>query len=111
MNMKTEIIVANFSHYNMTDNKGLAVQIFGGAVDTNNERGLSITRSEVSNYDELEYLKTFPKEFFPAKFSANMEFGKKKDKNGKEVTTAIFSSLNYISSLELVEKKKEKVTS
>lgn len=111
MNMKTEIVVLGYSHYNMNDNKGLSIQILGGEVNTNNERGQSITRSEVKNYEELNYLNSLPLEAFPGRFSAEMELGKKKDRSGKEITAAIFSNLNFINSLELVDKKDKKQVS
>lgn len=105
--MKTEIIVLGYKHYSMENMQGLNVLIFGSNVETNNEAGAQVTQSQVLDYEELHNLKAIDKDNYPAKFEAEMEFTKVKDKGGKEKTGIAFKNLNYVCSMKLVEDKKK----
>lgn len=103
--MKTDIIVQRFKHYDMGDNRGLNIVIDGEPIQTNNETGIQQTESPVP-YEEIAFLKTFGPDSFPAKFKANIEFTRVKDKNGKEKTGIAFKNLEYVCKMKLVEDKK-----
>ena len=103
--MKTEIIVEKYKHYSMTEREGLSVIVRGSNVSDSNETGVQITESPVLNYNELNYLKTIDADSFPAKFTAEVEFTKVKDKVGREKTGLAFRDLKFVCKMKLVEEK------
>lgn len=67
--MKTEFIAFSVDHYSMEDNKGLNIRILGSETSTNNKFGREVVKVAIPDYNELEYLKRFEKQF-PAKFKS-----------------------------------------
>lgn len=102
--MRTEVIIFSANHYEMDNNRGLSVRVMGDNVETNNKFGVEISEAAVSKYEELQYLSRFGKEL-PARFKADLSFGTIKDKSGKEKTGISLSNLEFVNSLELVDKK------
>lgn len=102
MNLKSQVIIFNVSHYNMEDNKGLSVLVVGDLVDNNNKFGRSVSSADIPNYGELMFLKQIPAASFPARFDANIAFGTKKV-NGKEIAALNLSNLKYLNSVEITD--------
>lgn len=105
--MKTQVIIFNASHYDMGDNRGLSVRVLGDAVQTNNKIGIEISDAQVLDYNELRYLTKLHPSDFPAKFNADLSLISIKSSAGKEKTGAALSNLDFICSLDLVDRKVE----
>lgn len=103
--MRTEIIVFNVGHYDMGDNRGLSVRVLGDNATTNNKFGVEISDAKVPEYSELRYLQQFKASDFPAKFKADISLATIKGSNGKEQTGIALKNLEFINSMELVDKK------
>lgn len=103
--MKTQVIIFNVSHYDMGDNRGLSVRVLGDETQTNNKLGVDISDATVPDYNELKYLQGFNPKDFPAKFDASLSLTTIKDKNGKEKTGVALKNLEFVCSMEFVEKK------
>lgn len=103
--MKTQVIVFNASHYDMGDNKGLSIRVLGDVTQTNNKFGVDISDAAVPDYNELRYLQGFNPKDFPAKFNADLSLTSIKDKTGKEKTGVALKNLEFVCSMEFVEKK------
>lgn len=102
--MRTEVIIFSANHYEMDNNRGLSVRVMGDNVETNNKFGVEISEAAVTQYQEKDYLQRFGKQL-PAKFKADLSLGTIKDKGGKEKTGVTLKNLEFVHSLELVEKK------
>lgn len=104
--MKMEVIVLSVNHYSMDSNEGLNIRILNEELEhTNNGFGLDVTESKVvTGLTELKYLERFADQL-PAKFMAKPQITKKKDKNGKEITALGFKELEFLNSVEFVNKK------
>lgn len=107
---KVKIVVFNFSHYSMDDNKGLSALVLGNHVDTNNQFGISVSEATIPNYSELNYLKTIHPNDLPAVFEADQGIISIKS-NGKAKQGIAYSNLNYVAkvnmSMQPVEQKKQ----
>lgn len=103
--MRTQVIIYNVSHYDMGDNRGLSVRVLGDVTQTNNKFGVEISDAAVSDYMELKYLLNISPKDFPAKFNANIGFITVKSAGGKEKTGIALSKLEFVNSMELVDKK------
>lgn len=103
--MKTEIIVLNISHYDMGDNRGVSARIFGDVTQTNNKFGLEVSDAAILDYGELRNLKNISYNEFPAKFKAEIVLTSIKAANGKEKTGIGLKNLEYMNSVEFVDKK------
>ena len=99
-----ELDVLQVTHYEMNDNKGIAIHYIAGAETTNNKFGCAVVEGIVKDYSELNYLKQFENQL-PARFKAVAEFSQKKDKNNKSIGTLAFSRLEFVHELELTQKK------
>ena len=104
MNIRTEVIVTQVSHYDMRDNQGVSVRVVGNYEETNNKFGLSISDAAVPNYNELNNLKRHKRDL-PAKFMANISMVTKKMANGKEGQTLALSNLEFVEKMEFVSAK------
>lgn len=102
--MRVDVNILSVNHYQMDGNQGLSVRVIGDKVMTNNKFGLEISEATVAEYNELEYLSRFANQL-PAKFKADFALTNIKDKNGKEKTGVSFRNLEFIHSIEFVEKK------
>jgi hypothetical protein len=102
--MKQRFIITKVNHYDMGDSRGLSVRVVGDVQQTNNSFGLEISEAPVPNYDELKYLKQFA-DHLPAVFNANLSIGSVKGANGKEKSGVLLSNLEFVHSMEFVEKK------
>lgn len=104
--MKMEVIVLSVNHYSMDSNEGLNIRILNEELEhTNNGFGLDVTESKiVTGLQELSYLERFADKL-PAKFLAKPQMTKKKDKNGKEITALGFKELEFVNSIEFIDKK------
>lgn len=102
--MKTEIIVLSVNHYDMEGKQGLSVRVLGDFVQTNNKFGVEVSEASVSNYEELKNLSKNANDL-PAKFKANISLGVIKDRNGKEKSGVNLSNLEFVNSVELLDKK------
>lgn len=103
--MQTQVIVFNASHYDMGDNRGLSVRVLGDTTQTNNKFGVEISDAAVPDYNELRYLQKFNPKDFPAKFNADLSLKSIKGANGKEQTGVALSNLQYVCSMDFVERK------
>lgn len=101
--MKTTIIVTSVDHFNMDNgNQGLTVRVVGERENSNNKFGLSISKSPIPDYKELEKLKQYA-DVLPAKFEADLSFVTKKDNNKNEITTAAFKNLKFLNPVEFTD--------
>lgn len=102
--MRVDVNILSVNHYQMDGNQGLSVRVVGDKVETSNKFGLEISEATVTDYNELKYLERFSNQL-PAKFKADFSLTNIKDKNGKEKTGVAFRNLEYVHSIEFVEKK------
>lgn len=102
--MRTEVIITQVKHYDMEGNKGLSVHVQGDFEKTNNKFGVSFPEANLPNTEELAYLLRFANDL-PAKFKANFSLGTVKASNGKEKSTINLSNLEFLNSVEFVDKK------
>lgn len=103
--MKTQVVIFNVSHYDMGDNRGLSVRVLGDNAQTNNKFGVEISDATVPEYKELKYLQQIPASDFPAKFNATISLTTIKASNGKEKTGIALKDLEFVNSVELMDKK------
>ena len=103
--MRTQVIIFNASHYDMGDNRGLSVRVLGDSVQTNNKLGVEISDATVQDYSELRNLQRMAPTDFPAKFNADISLVTIKANGGKEKTGIALKNLEFVNSVELVDKK------
>lgn len=103
--MKTQVIIFNVAHYDMGENQGLSVRVLGDNAQTNNKFGVEISDASVPNYKELRYLQQFSAKDFPAKFNATISLTTIKASNGKEKTGIALKDLEFVNSVEIVDRK------
>jgi hypothetical protein len=108
MKMRTEVIITKVNHYDMGDTRGVSCRVIGDHVVTNNSFGLDISEAQILDYAELANLKLY-QDKLPARFKADFAFATVKASNGKERTGVVLSNLEYMNSVEIVDKKPEKV--
>lgn len=104
MKLKAEFIITKVNHYDMGDNKGLSVRVVGDNQVTNNSFGLDISEATVPDYNELKKLQGYQNDL-PAKFRADFNLTTVKATNGKEKTGVTLGNLEFLSSVEFVDKK------
>lgn len=102
--MRTEVIITQVKHYDMEGNKGLSVHVKGDFEKTNNKFGVSFPEASVSDTNELAYLQRFADDL-PAKFKANFQLTTVKATNGKEKSGLSLSNLEFVNTVEFVDKK------
>lgn len=102
--MKAEFIITKVNHYDMGDNRGLSVRVVGDTQQTNNSFGLDISEATVPEYSELRVLSQYANEL-PAKFKAEFSLSTVKASNGKEKTGVSLRNLEFVNSVEFVDKK------
>jgi hypothetical protein len=102
--MRIPLIITKVNHYDMGDSRGLSVRVVGDVQQTNNSFGLDISEATVPNYRELEYLLEYSKQL-PAKFLADFSLSTVKAGNGKEKTGVTLKNLEFVNSVEFVDKK------
>ena len=102
--MKAEFIITKVNHYDMGDNRGLSVRVVGDTQQTNNSFGLDISEATVPDYSELRVLSQYANDF-PAKFKADFSLSTVKASNGKEKTGVSLRNLEFVNSVEFVDKK------
>jgi hypothetical protein len=102
--MRSQWIITKVNHYDMGDNQGLSVRVVGDTQQTNNSFGLEISEATVPDYGELRYLQRFANQL-PAKFNADFSLATVKASNGKEKTGVLLKNLEFVNSVEFVDKK------
>lgn len=102
--MRMEFIITKVNHYDMGDNRGLSVRVVGDVQQTNNSFGLDISEATVPDYNELKYLSRYANDL-PAKFTADFALATLKTSNGKEKTGVSLKNLQFVNSVEFVDKK------
>lgn len=102
--MKAQFTIFSVNHYDMEQGKGLSVRVLGENVKTNNKFGVEVSEAAVLDYNELQYLQRFG-EHLPAKFNADFSISTIKAGNGKERSGVVLKNLEFVTSVELVEKK------
>jgi hypothetical protein len=102
--MRIPVIITKVNHYDMGDSQGLSVRVVGDFQQTNNSFGLDISEATVPNYVELKYLLQHAQSL-PAKFMADFSLATVKASNGKEKTGVSLKNLEFVNSVEIVDKK------
>lgn len=102
--MRSEFIITKVNHYDMGDNRGLSVRVVGEKQQSNNSFGLEISEATIPEYNELKYLQRFANDL-PAKFNADFALTTVKAGNGKEKTGVTLKNLEFVNSVEFVDKK------
>lgn len=103
--VKTEVVIFSVGHYDMGDNRGLSVRVLGDKIKTNNKFGVEISEAVVPEYSELRYLQSINEADFPAKFKCEISLQTIKAANGKEKTGVALKNLEFLNSMELVDRK------
>lgn len=102
--MRSEFIITKVNHYDMGDNRGLSVRVVGDKTIGNNGFGLEISEATIPDYNELKYLQQFQNDL-PAKFNADFSLSVVKASNGKEKTGVLLKKLEFLNSVEFIDKK------
>lgn len=102
--MRSQFIITKVNHYDMGDNRGLSVRVVGDLQQTNNSFGLDISEATVPDYLELRNLQRCANDL-PAVFNADLSLMTIKGTNGKERQGVALKNLEFVHSVEFVEKK------
>lgn len=97
--MKMEVVLLGKNFYEMDNNRGANVVVYGEYEDTNNKTGMSISEASIDFYEHSGLT------VFPAKYSATAQMVGVKNRAGKIVTTLKLSDFKLIEELEFVKTK------
>jgi hypothetical protein len=105
-NNRQKFKILSINHYSMDNGqRGASAVIEGNCVDTNNKIGVDIMECKITDYGELQYLKSLGSKSYPAIFEGNVGFASSKNRAGKAVMTNTLSDLELVSTLVSIDKK------
>lgn len=99
--MKMDVLVLNKNFYEMDNQRGANVTVFGEFIDENYQSGISISEAPIP-FEEHKKITVFP-----ARYRVTASIRDLKNRSGKKVTGLFFSDFEFMEELELkpIQKK------
>lgn len=95
--MKMEVVLLGKRFYEMENNKGAFLILYGDHEETNNKSGISISECPI------EFNEHSSVTVFPGRYSAEGKFLSVKDKSGNTKTSIALSNVKFIEELKLTK--------